>query len=118
MATWCGVRAPNGPRRTDGRTLQLYTLDGHVGAVNLLAFSPDGNILASGSYDKVPPRLRAPRPRSLPRVRPLTHAVYACEQTIKTWDMLSGEMVRSIERHAHYVTALVRPALPQPSETT
>ena len=52
-------------------SLNLQTLEGHLGSVNTVAFSPDGSKLASGSYDN----------------------------TIRVWDVASGQVNHTLEGH-------------------
>jgi len=49
---------------------EVRTLSGHTDDVNSVAFAPDGRTLASGSFD----------------------------DTIKLWDVASGQLIRSPER--------------------
>ena len=46
MAGWQGVR------RTSGLLAPIMLLTGHGGEVFTLKYSPDGDVLASGSHDK------------------------------------------------------------------
>ncbi|BBD61387.1 protein kinase [Nostoc sp. HK-01] len=55
------------------------TLTGHSNPVDSVAFSPDGNTLASGSYDK----------------------------TIKLWNLTTGEQIRTFSGHFHTVISVV-----------
>ena len=55
-----------------------YTLNGHSDWVHAVAFSPDGNTLASASYDK----------------------------TVRIWDAKSGELRRILRGHRHSVTSV------------
>ena len=50
-------------------------LSGHTGPVGAVAFSPDGLLLASGGNDK----------------------------TIRLWDTVNGELLRTLEGHTHHV---------------
>jgi WD40 repeat protein len=56
----------------------VRTLVGHTSAVNSVAFSPDGKLLASGSDDN----------------------------TIKLWDVATGQEVRTFEGHTDWVTSV------------
>jgi len=57
---------------------ELKSLEGHTNFVNALAFSRDGRLLASGSYDS----------------------------TIKIWDLPSGRELRTIRGHSGPVTSI------------
>ncbi|KAI9807904.1 MAG: hypothetical protein M1825_005210 [Sarcosagium campestre] len=56
----------------------LQTLEGHTRAVNSVAFSPDGKMLASGSVD----------------------------ETVKLWDARSGAVLQTLEGHAGRVRSV------------
>jgi WD40 repeat protein/serine/threonine protein kinase len=57
---------------------QLKTLLGHSGAVNCVAYAPDGRILASGSFD----------------------------HTIKLWNAATGDLIRTCAGHSANVVSL------------
>jgi WD40 repeat protein len=57
---------------------EVRTLSGHTSVVRSVAFSPDGRLLASGSYDK----------------------------TIKLWEVATGREVRTLTLTGH--TSVVR----------
>jgi WD40 repeat protein len=56
-------------RVADGRLLR--TLEGHTGSVQSVAFSPDGQTLASGSWDN----------------------------TVRLWRVADGRLLRTLEGH-------------------
>jgi WD40 repeat protein/tRNA A-37 threonylcarbamoyl transferase component Bud32 len=55
------------------------TLSGHSDVVKSIAISPDGQLLASGSYDK----------------------------TIKLWSLRTGELLHTLSEHTHRITCIV-----------
>ena len=66
---------------------ELATLVGHAGSVTSVAFSPDGQRLASGSYD----------------------------QTVKIWDSATGKELFTLKGHADWVYERgVQPGRPAP----
>jgi WD40 repeat protein len=56
----------------------LQTLEGHMDSVNAVAFSPDGKVLASGSYD----------------------------ETVQLWDATTGAWKQTLEGHSDCVKAV------------
>eukprot|EP01050_Picozoa_sp_SAG11_P000999 SAG11_NODE_39_length_21630_cov_11.188658_18_plen_2153_part_00 len=59
-------------------TTELRTLEGHSDSVSSVAFDASGGTLASGSWD----------------------------QTVKLWDVASGECLRTLEGHSSYVNSV------------
>jgi len=69
----------NTVRLLDARSLELeLELDGHVGRVHSLAFSPDGRLLASGGSDKV----------------------------LRVWELASGRPLRELDGHDDTLNSL------------
>jgi WD40 repeat protein len=57
---------------------QMMTYQGHTGWIQALAFCPEGNILASGSYD----------------------------QTIKLWNIQTGQCLKTLQGHTSWVQSI------------
>ena len=57
---------------------ELKALRGHSGSVSTLAYSPDGKVIASGSWDK----------------------------TVRLWDAATGEALKTLSGHTIGVSAL------------
>ncbi|KAL2803394.1 putative wd40 protein [Aspergillus granulosus] len=66
------------PRVKEEWSAELQTLEGHSNEVNSVTFSPDGQLLASGSGDK----------------------------TIKLWDPNTGELRQTLKGHSGWVTSV------------
>jgi WD40 repeat protein len=61
LATACGEEDPTIKLWETSEWIELIALRGHRRGISGLAWSPDGNIIASGSYDKMVVLWRAPR---------------------------------------------------------
>ncbi|CAG8145799.1 unnamed protein product [Penicillium olsonii] len=66
---------------------ELQTLEGHISAVNAVAFSPDSRFLASCSGL-------------------MANTVYSKDNVIQLWDAASGALRQTLEGHSNMVTSL------------
>ena len=106
-------------RRFGIRINENFTVEGHRGAVSSIAFSPNADTLASGSYDGT---VKLWTVSAEPEIRPLnghSHSVYAVafspdgkmlasgssDNSVKFWDVSTGQAVATLE-HIGYVEAL------------
>jgi WD40 repeat protein len=73
---------PQNPRGSSETQFVLVllqqTLEGHLDSVSAVAFSPDGKLLASASFDK----------------------------TVKLWDAHSGALLQTLEGHSDWISAI------------
>ncbi|KAH7634864.1 hypothetical protein B0T09DRAFT_276202 [Sordaria sp. MPI-SDFR-AT-0083] len=98
----------------------LQTLEGHSDAVNSVAFSPDGQRLASGSYDHTIKIWDPASGSCLQTLEGHSHSVNSVafspdgqrlasgsyDHTIKIWDPASGSCLQTLEGHSHSVNSV------------
>jgi len=72
------TKAESSPTISAPEVRELKTLQGHSSGVKSVAFSPDGRMLASGSYD----------------------------ETIRLWDTATGQQLRTLPRHTGNVVSV------------
>jgi WD40 repeat protein len=108
-------------RRADALETEEAELSGHTGVLNTLAFSPDGNTLASGAIDDLVIRLwdvASGKPGERLEghqgwIRTLAYspdgtilASGSTDKTIRLWDTSSGDVIRTLEGHDDFVSHL------------
>ncbi|BAY37882.1 serine/threonine protein kinase with WD-40 repeats [Nostoc sp. NIES-2111] len=99
---------------------QPYTLKGHSSDVNSVAFSPDGQFLASGSDDKT---IKVWNLRTREKIHTFkghsgwiwavaiapdgkTLASAGADKTIKLWNLTTGEQIRHFQGHSQGVASI------------
>ena len=92
---------------------ELHSLGGHIGDVTSVAFSPDGKVIASGSWDNTIKLWEAATGNQLRSLAGHTGDVTSVtfspdgkmiasgshDKTIKLWDAGTGKQLRSLEGH-------------------
>jgi WD40 repeat protein len=95
-------------------------LKGHTGLIHSLAFSPDGKVLASGSFDNDIKLWDYPSGKLLSTLKGHAAPVYSVafspngtflasgsqDKTIRLWDPKDGKMVRELKGHTDNVHAV------------
>ena len=105
---------------TSAQDVAVSTLEGHGSAVNSVCFSPDGSLLASGSWDDT---IRLWDVRTGKRLRTLTGhldgvlsvcfspdgnllASGSWDDTIRLWDVRTGKRLRTLTGHKSNVNSV------------
>ncbi|MEH1931235.1 protein kinase domain-containing protein [Nostoc sp.] len=99
---------------------RIHTLQGHSNSVYSLAFSPDGKIIASGSFDKTIKLWNVGTGREIYTLQ--GHSSYvnsvafspdgktlasgSDDKTIKLWDVTTGGQIRTLQGHSSCVQSV------------
>ncbi|WP_243713863.1 NB-ARC domain-containing protein [Nostoc sp. 106C] len=104
-------------RLRDANGHQLLTLEGHTNWIRSVAFSPDGEILVSGSDDKTLMLWNTKTGQCLKTLEGHTERVWSVafspdgktvassseDKTVRLWDIHTGECWNILQKHTHWV---------------
>ncbi|NMG10321.1 serine/threonine-protein kinase [Brasilonema sp. UFV-L1] len=99
---------------------EIFTFSGHSNIVNFISFSPDGQILVSGSEDrtiKIWNLATGQQIRTLERHTKPIHALAfshdgriladaSNDNTVKLWNLATGDEIRTLTGHSHWVRSV------------
>ncbi|PQE18240.1 vegetative incompatibility het-e-1 protein [Rutstroemia sp. NJR-2017a BBW] len=105
-------------RKTFERSIPSWTFDSQSGSVSSVAFSPDGKVVASGSYDKTIRLRNIAMGNSLQTLKgpwdwvlsvafsPDSKGVASGSdnETVRLWDITTGNSLQTLESHSEFVT--------------
>lgn len=98
----------------------IHNLQGHSDSIRSIAFSPDGKILASGSYDKTIKLWNVGTGREIYTFQGHSDSVYSVafspdgkilasgsrDKTIKLWDVTTGREIYTLQGHSDWVRSV------------
>jgi WD40 repeat protein/adenylylsulfate kinase-like enzyme len=96
------------------------TLGGHANSVNAVSFSPNGKLLATGSFDNTVKLWDTSTGKEIKTLTGHTNSVYAVsfspngkllatgsrDNTVKLWDTTTGKQIKTLTGHKNWLTAV------------